>query len=342
MSDRTVSIGVIGCGDIVMMHHLPVLMENSRVRLAAFCDTDAERSMKAASFSGSAYYTTDYQRILSDESVDAVLVCTPPWVTPGITIEALNAGKDVLCEKPMAISVAEAEKMAEAEEQSGQLLQVGFTYRHGPLMEALHGWIADGRLGRPLQIRLSVFDELWQPEENPEHYERILNTLRHGPPCIHDGAHAADHLAFLTGSSPARVVAYGLTSRPEFPAPNYNAALIDFVNGDRAKLEIGWFYPHLPAGEFQILGPEGVAYLDRVNNEAVLMVGKINERVQLSEDRVRSCFRIQLSKFLECIRTRRTPVPGSREGIASLRLTLAMADAISNGNPLVLKQEGEA
>jgi myo-inositol 2-dehydrogenase/D-chiro-inositol 1-dehydrogenase len=324
-----------------MAQHLPALIENPEVRLAGFCDTDPQRAEDAARIAGGAYHTTDYMRILADSSVDAVLVCTPPWVTPGIAIAALNAGKDVLCEKPMATTVAEAEKMAEAERRSGLLLQVGFTYRHGPLMEALQGWITDGRLGRPLQIRLGVFDELWDPEGNPEHYGRILNTVRHGPPCIHDGAHAADHLAFLTGSAPSRVVAYGLSSRPEFPAPNYNAALIEFVNGDRATLEVGWFYPHLPAGEFQILGPAGVAYLDRAKNEAVLMAGKVTERVQLSEDRVRSCFRIQLAKFLDHIRKRSTPVPGSREGIASLRLTLAIADAMASGNPLDMEREGK-
>jgi len=254
-------------------------------------------------------------------------------------MDALRAGKDVLCEKPMATSVAAAEQVAEVERESGQLLQVGFTYRHGPLMDALQGWIASGRLGRPLQVRLSVFDEVWDPEDNSEHYLRILNTLRHGPPCIHDGAHLADHLSFLTGSLPVRVVARGLTTRPEFPAPNYNSALIDFANGDQANLEVGWFYPHFPESEFQILGPDGFAYLNRANREAVLVTGKVTERVQLSEDRVRSCFRAQLIKFLDCFEARRTPVPGSREGIASLRLTLAIVNAMTSGAPVELNEE---
>jgi myo-inositol 2-dehydrogenase/D-chiro-inositol 1-dehydrogenase len=343
VSNRTtVGIAVIGCGDIVMAQHLPALMEHPSVRLVAVCDVDPVRAENAGSVCGRAYHTTDYQRILADANVEAVMVCTPPWVTPAITMDALLAGKDVLCEKPMATSVETAEQVAAVERRSGRLLQVGFTYRHGPLMDALQNWIASDRLGRPLQIRLSVFDEVWDPEGNPEHYQRILNTLRHGPPCIHDGAHAADHLAFLTGASPVRVVARGLTTRTEFPAPNYNAALIDFANGDQARLEVGWFYPHFPAGEFQILGPCGIAYLDRANREAVLVTGKVTERVQLTEDRVRSCFRTQLIKFLDCIGTRRTPVPGSREGIASLRLTLAIAEAMATGAPVELNQEGEA
>jgi predicted dehydrogenase len=339
---NSIGIAVIGCGDIVMAQHLPALMENTSVRIVAVCDVDQERAATAGAICRSEYSTTDHRRILADANVQAVLVCTPPWVTPAITIEALQAGKDVLCEKPMATTVEKAEEVAVAERESGRLLQVGFTYRHGPLMDALQSWIQERRLGRPLQIRLSLFDEIWDPEGNSEHYQRILNTLRHGPPCIHDGAHAADHLAFLTGSRPVRVAAQGLTTRPEFPAPNYNTALIEYENGDQAKLEVGWFFPHLPTGEYQILGPKGMAYLDRVNGEAVLMCGTVTERIQLSEDRTRSCFRIQLSKFLDCIRQRRTPVPGSREGIASLRLTQAIVDSMAAGYPVELNQEGRA
>lgn len=336
MTCSMVQIGLIGCGDIVLTQHLPTLLEHPSVRVVAVCDLDPGRAEKVSQICGNAFFTTDYQTILSDTNIEAVIICTPPWVTPSITIDALRSGKDVLCEKPMATSVTVAEQVAAVERETGRLLQVGFTYRHGPLMDALRDWIERGRLGRPLQFRLSAFDEVWDPVGNPEHYQRILTTLHYGPPCIHDGAHLADHLAFMTGSSPVRVVGCGLTTRPEFPAPNYNAALIDFANGDQAKVEIGWFYPHFPTGEFQILGPEGIAYLDRVNGEAVLVAGNVTERIQLSEDRVRSCFQAQLVKFLEYIRERRLPVPGSREGIASLRLTKAIASAIETGAPVEL------
>jgi predicted dehydrogenase len=341
MSNHTLGVAIIGCGDIVMTQHLPTLQEHPSVHVVAVCDVDPVRAEAAGTICGSNYHTTDYRHILADALVKAVIVCTPPWVTPTVTMDALRAGKDVLCEKPMATTMGMAEQMAEVELQTGRLLQVGFTYRHGPLMDALQGWIASGRLGRPLQIRMSVFDEVWDPEGNPEHYQRILNTLRHGPPCIHDGAHMADHLAFLTGSMPVRVTAQGITTRSEFPAPNYNAALIEFANGDHAKLEVGWFYPHFPTGEFEILGPGGIAYLDKANREAVLRFGKLTERVQLSEDRVRSCFRTQLTKFLDCVENRRTPVPGSREGIASLRLTMAIVSSMVKGAPVELSQGEE-
>lgn len=337
MADESVKLGIVGCGDIVVSQHLPALNNHTHVTIRAVCDVDAARSERARKIAGSTYHTTDYMEIFNDHDIDAVLICTPPWVTPSITKAALKAGKDVLCEKPMALSLSEAEEVAAVEAESGAFLQVGFTYRHGPLMDALHDWIESGRLGRPLLFRFSVFDEVWDPEGNPEHYDRIYKTMQNGAPCIHDGAHLMDHLTLLTGSAPSLVIASGLSSRKEFPAPNYNYAMIQFANGDQAKIEIGWFYPNLPSDHFQILGPQGFAYLDKVNNEAVLVQGELTERIQLSEDRVRNCFRAQLKKFIACVQSRTTPVPGSREGIASLRLTLAMARSITTGSVISME-----
>lgn len=326
-------LAVIGCGDIAVSRHLPALLANPAVQVVAVCDADSARAEQAAARFGVAEATADADRIFGDPNVDAVVIATPPWVTPQLTMAALQAGKDVLCEKPMATSVAVAEEVARVEAESGRLVQVGFTYRHGLLIETLRGWIAAGRLGAPLFYRLGIYDEVWDPDGQPEHYARILATLRHGPPCVHDGAHSADHLHFLTGSQVTEVTAWGLTTRPEFPAPNLNVALLGFANGDRARLEIGWFYPHFPRGEFEIVGPEGVAVFDREARTATLTTGKLTEQVRQDEDYFESCFRIQLDKFLRARETRTTPVPGTAEGIASLRLCKAIERAVlEHGN----------
>lgn len=330
----TYGFGVIGCGAIARQQHLPALLDHSQVRLLAVCDADIEQASRVAQHFGSPHYCGDYRQILDNPAIDAVVISTPPWVTPHLVIEALRSGKDVLAEKPMALSLEEAERVVDAENETGRLVQIGFTYRHGPLMDALRGWIADGLLGSPLLIRLAVFDETWAPETDPEHYARLMATLHHGPPCIHEGAHCADHLHFLTDSEVSRITAIGLKSRPEFPEPNYNLASIEFANGDIAKLELGWFYPHFPRDQFEIIGPEGIAYFDREKRESVLKTRSVFERVQLDEDWVGSCFRIQLEKFVDCLEERKTPVPGTREGIASLRLTKAMEKAMRSGVPV--------
>lgn len=314
-------LAVVGCGDVAMTRHLPAIAGNEDVRLVASCDRDLARAEAAASIGGG-YAATDLEAVLADPDVEAVIVCTPPWVTPRITCDALRAGKDVLAEKPMALTLDDARLVRQVEQETGHLVQIGFVMRHGPIFGALRRWIAEGRLSTPLDFRISVFDEAWDPVGNPEHYQRILATLGHGAPCIHDGAHTMDHLRYLLdGDRPVRLTAWGRKTRPEFPRPNLNGAVIDFASGHQARVEIGWFLPEFPPSEWTIVGPDGMAWFDPVTHEAHLSCASGCETVTSPEDWFVSCFRHQLAAFVEATRTRQPPRPGTIDGIASLELT---------------------
>lgn len=325
---KIVRIAVVGCGDIASTRHIPTIHAHPDAALAALCDTDLERARRLADEFDVPVCTADYRELLRDRTIDAVVVATPPWVTPGMTIEFLRAGKDVLCEKPMALSLEAANEVAEAERETGRKVQVGFTYRHDPLLEALKGWIKEGRLGAPLVFRLGIYDEVWDPEGDPEHYRRIFTTMEHGIPSVHDGAHIADFLNFLTDSPVEEVQSFGFKSRPEFPASNYDTSVIRFQNGDMAKVEIGWFYPVFPKGEFEVLGPNGIAVFDRHERYVELTTSEGKERVHHQGDWWETCFRIQLDQFLDSIREGRPFVPGTAEGIYSLGLTKSIEASV--------------
>jgi len=317
---RAVSLAVIGCGDVATQRHLPALAANPEVRLAACCDTDPARAIGAAGRFGADWATTEVDQVLARNDIEAVIVATPPWVSPRLTIEALRAGKDVLCEKPMALTLNEARDVRAVEQSTDRFVQIGFVLRHGPLFGALRRWIADDRLGSPLDLRISVFDEVWDPVGDPGHYARIMATLDHGAPCIHDGAHTMDHLHFLLGERATRLTSWGRTTRPEFPAPNLNGALIEFEGGHRARVEIGWFLPVFPVGEWCIIGPKGIASFHQPERKSVLRSESGDETVAIDEDWFVSCFRYQLEVFVHGVRTRVPPRPGTVDGIASLAL----------------------
>ena len=103
MSKR-LKVGIIGCGGIANGKHLPSLKAINRVDLVAFCDLIEEKAIKAAKEYGTpdAKVYTDYQELLKDESIDVVHVLTPNRMHAQISIDALHAGKHVMCEKPMA------------------------------------------------------------------------------------------------------------------------------------------------------------------------------------------------------------------------------------------------
>lgn len=317
-------IAVVGCGDIAERGHFPSLHSNKRVKVVAVSDLRSERAEMLATRYGVPVASEDYRDIIGLPHIDAVFVLTPPNVTAKVTIAALQAGKDVFCEKPMGISLQEALQIRDAEQRSGRLVQVGFKNIRSPLMERLKQRIDEGWFGVPLVYRISTFDEAFSPDDQ-EHGQRIRAALRDGSPMIHEGAHIVDFLRWFTnGCTIKRVVSTGVRTNPEFFSPNYVSSLVEFSNGDVAKLEAAWMYPHFFPGELHVWGPHGVASMSRAERTLTFHDGKKKEIFQMEDDWNTICFAKQLSYFVECLDSRLTPVPGSLEGVYGLRYTTAL------------------
>ena len=143
-------IGFIGCGGIANQKHLPGMAQQTEfVDLVAFCDLIPERAEKAAKEYGTpdAKVYTDYHDLLADPTIDAVHVLTPNVAHCEITVAALEAGKHVLCEKPMAATPADAQKMLDARDRTGKMLTIGYQYRHFPVNQVAKSVVDDGWLG---------------------------------------------------------------------------------------------------------------------------------------------------------------------------------------------------
>ena len=128
---KVIKIGIIGCGGIANGKHMPALAKVEDAEMVAFCDIIPERAEKAAKEFGTAdaKVYTDYKELLKDKSIDVVHVCTPNRSHSFITVDALEAGKHVMCEKPMAINSAEAQKMIDAAKRTGKKLSIGYQNR---------------------------------------------------------------------------------------------------------------------------------------------------------------------------------------------------------------------
>ena len=126
-----IKIGIIGCGGIANGKHMPALQELGDVEMVAFCDLILERAEEAAKKFGTpdAKIYTDYHELLADPTIEVVHVLTPNRAHSYITVDALEAGKHVMCEKPMAINSAEAQKMIDAAKRTGKKLTIGYQNR---------------------------------------------------------------------------------------------------------------------------------------------------------------------------------------------------------------------
>ncbi len=147
---KKLRIGIIGCGGIANNKHFPALKTQSdKCEMVAFCDTVIERAEKAAKEFGSAdaKVYTDYNELLKDKSIDVVHVLTPNVSHSPITVAAFEAGKNVLCEKPMAHNTEAAQKMMDAWKKSGKKFTIGYQNRFRTEVTSLKKACDNGELG---------------------------------------------------------------------------------------------------------------------------------------------------------------------------------------------------
>ena len=183
-------VGVIGCGGIANGKHLPSLKKVKNCEIVAFCDIIAERAEKACAEYGAegAKVYTDYKELLKDATIDVVHVCTPNRSHSFITVDALEAGKHVMCEKPMAINSAEAKKMLAAAERTGKLLTIGYQSRFRPDSIYLKKEAEDGVFGDIYYAKATALRRRAVPT-----WGVFLNEEEQGGgPLIDIGTHALD------------------------------------------------------------------------------------------------------------------------------------------------------
>ncbi len=150
MRNGKLQIGIIGCGGIANQKHLPSLAKQShKCEMVAFCDIIEERAVKAAKEYGTpgAKVYVDYRELLKDENIDVVHILTPNVSHSSITVDAFEAGKHVMCEKPMAHNTEAAQKMIDAWKKSGKKLTIGYQNRFNPILQSLHATCRNGDLG---------------------------------------------------------------------------------------------------------------------------------------------------------------------------------------------------
>lgn len=191
MENGKLQIGIIGCGGIAAQKHLPALKANgNKCDMVAFCDIAEERAVKAAKEYGEedAKVYTDYRELLKDENIDVVHILTPNVFHCPITLAAFEAGKHVMCEKPMAHSSEDAHRMVDAWKKSGKLFTISYQNRFRPEVQSLYKSCSQGELGEIYFAKAHALRRravpTWGVFPNKD--------LQGGGPLIDIGTHALD------------------------------------------------------------------------------------------------------------------------------------------------------
>ena len=197
----SIRVGIIGCGKIAQVRHIPEYVANPNVELYGFYDINQARTEELAKkYGGKAF--ASYEELLADPEIEAVSVCAANHAHAEISIAALKAGKHVLCEKPMAVTLAECEAMVAAAEEAGKYLMIGQNQRLAKAHSKAKELIEQGAIGKVLTFR-TIFGhggpETWSidPGSNVWFFDKTKAAMG----AMADlGIHKTDMIQYVLGS----------------------------------------------------------------------------------------------------------------------------------------------
>ncbi|MBQ3503640.1 MAG: Gfo/Idh/MocA family oxidoreductase [Oscillospiraceae bacterium] len=202
-------IGIIGCGKIAQVRHIPEYAEHPDAQLIGFYDVNLERARDLAAKHGATAYDT-VEALLADDRIHAVSICAANFAHAELTIAALRAGKHVLCEKPMAITLEECEAMVAEAEKAGKYLMIGHNQRLAKAHSTAKELIDSGMIGRIITFRTTFGHggpETWSVDPGKNTWFFDKNKAAMG--AMADlGIHKTDLIQFLTGQRVIRTTAH--------------------------------------------------------------------------------------------------------------------------------------
>jgi len=221
-----IRLGIIGCGKVSWERHMPALLHTREFEVTATADPDAGRSEWLAGKLGAPHRMTGYRALLDLPEVDAVGILTPTSSHAEITLAALDSGKHVLVEKPLALTVAECDRLAARASSSPCKVVVGFNLRWHRLVRRARAFIAAGALGRIKAIRC-VYTHDRTGETAPDWHRKLELG---GGVTFNEGVHHFDLWRHLGGGGIEEVFAYSNpSSRYEDETSNVTARMSDGV-----------------------------------------------------------------------------------------------------------------
>jgi predicted dehydrogenase len=277
VSMRTLGWGLIGCGDIARKRIVPALRDLSNSNLVAVSRARADLAEAFAAEFGVPRWYAKWQDLLGDREVDAVYIATPVHLHVEQACAAAEAGKHVLCEKPMALTVSECDRMIAACRGSGVKLGVAY-YRHFyPLIDRIKQLIAAGEIGQTIVVQVNAFELFNPPSGGPRNW--LLNRDQSGGgPMFDFGCHRIEVLDHLFGR-----INYTLSMltnvRFAREVEDTGVAIFHFATSPNAVLTVTHAAIE-PQDTLDIFGSEGSLHVASLNGGELKITTQAGERIE--------------------------------------------------------------
>ncbi|EKN48302.1 MULTISPECIES: Gfo/Idh/MocA family oxidoreductase [Pseudomonas syringae group] len=328
-TSQTIRLGLIGAGRMGSFHGLTAARHVPGASLTAIADPSHAHATRLASELGVQKIYSDPQQLLDDPDIDGVLIAAPARSHADLVIRAARAGKSVFCEKPMAITLDEADRAIAAAADARVTLQVGFNRRFAKSFRTAHLDVVAGRIGTPQLLRSLTRDPaLNNPAASPQ-WVIFLETL------IHD----FDTLRYLNPGAEAVevfVMADALIA-PEFKANGFldtAVVTVRFDNGAIAVAEANFqaVYGYDVRGE--VFGSAGMLSMGSVNESDLLRylaTGVQADTQRMDTDLLRDAYVAELNHFVGCMRSGEKPLASGEDARAALAIARACIESFQQG-----------
>jgi len=255
---------VVGVGDIAVRRIIPAIQAESRSNLYGVVTRDPA---KAAPLNTRAW--TDLGEAVSETAVHAVYVATPVFLHAPQTIQALRAGKHVLCEKPMARNETEARSMLRTASETGKTLGVAYYRRSYPKVQRARELLDAGAIGTPVFAELTCHD--WFDGRDSSRAWLVDPVKAGGGPLFDIGSHRIDVLNFFFGQ-PQRVSGHLSNAVHHYAVEDNATVMIDYEDGVRGVVDVRW-HSRVKRDECRIRGTEGEMDLTPLNGPELVYPG---------------------------------------------------------------------
>ena len=324
MSKQTVRVGVIGTGAIGSLHARNLAHRTRGAKVVAVMDIDRERVEDVAAECGGARAYTDASALIADADVDAVLIASPDATHARLTIACIEAGKPTLCEKPLATTLADAERVLHTEIAGGRrLVQVGFMREYDPAHLDLIALMARGEIGQALGFR-GVHNNVTVG------YDRTIEDV-----LVNSAVHDIHSARWIMGEEIASVYAQWVTANPERPGTcrllNVQMA---FQNSTLGTIEVNDDAGYGYEVYVEIAGELGSARTARGSSPTLCQSGTASQAVDLHwSRRFNTAYIDEVQAWTRSVLEQKPTGPSAWDGYMSLLVADACIRSAKTGQP---------
>lgn len=329
----TIRIGLIGCGGIAEWHVNGYLKIADKASVVAVCDVVAENAEQRSKQVGGADIFSDYNVMLANADIDAVDICLPHHLHKDAIVAAANAKKNILCEKPLCLTIEEAEAVQAVIKANGVTLMCAHNQLTMPPVARAREMIDQGIVGQVYEIRTT--DSFYHKFDLSTIGWRGHRSMIGGGELIDTGYHPTYLLLYLAGGEPTEVTAMISNHRLHFMDGEDSAqVLVRFANGSVGNIVTSWAYePASITEKFSIVAENG--YLYSYGSDLFYKVrGGEQQTIELPKI---NTFDAEIADFVTCLLEGRRPVNTEVEGINVLKVILGAYQSVTEKRTIVLK-----